>query len=274
MPGSPSALASSKSVALRQEHASLETLTKSNAVATSRLEATQQALVSISDDATNFLGTLFEAKGNPANAAATTTRASEKLASLIGQLNSTHAGEHLFAGINTDVQPISDYFAPGSPAKQAVDAAFLAKFGFAQSDPAVASISATDMQDFLDNEFAAIFDGAGWSSDWSSASDNVSSGRISNGTSIVTGVTANSAPLQKLAMAYTMVSDLGLAKLSAEAYGALIDKATNAVSEGMQGVTDMRTGIGATQQADHRCQRPHVAADGRDRQAHQRARER
>jgi flagellar hook-associated protein 3 FlgL len=238
-----------QSVALRQEHASLETLIASNSVATSRLDATQQSLTSIADDATSFLGILVEAKGNPANANVTKTRAEEKLASLIGQLNTTHNGEHLFAGINTDATPITDYFAAGSPAKQAVDDAFMAHFGFSQSDPAVANITPADMQDFLDNEFSGLFNGSAWSTDWSSASNNVSSSKISAGTTIATGATANNTAMQKLAMAYTMVADLGLPRLSDETYGALIDKATNAVGEGLQGITDMRTQLGATQQS-------------------------
>ena len=240
---------SGQAVALRREHTSLETLISSNAIVVSRLDATQDTLASIGDDATSFLDTLVAAKGNPGNTGATDTRAEEKLASLLGQLNATHSGEYLFAGINTDQAPMGDYFAPGSAARQAVDDAFLAKFGFSQTDPAVSGISATDMQDFIDNEFSALFDASGWSSSWSSASDNVSSGHISNGTALATGVTANNTAVQKVAMAYTMVASLGLAGLSGEASAALIDKATNVLGEGLQGITDMRTRVGATQEA-------------------------
>ncbi len=238
-----------QSVALRQEHASIETLVASNAVAGSRLDATQGALSSIADDATSFLGILVQAKSNPASAGVTQTRAQEKLASFTGQLNTAHNGEYLFAGINSDVAPIADYFAPGSAGKQAVDDAFLAHFGFSQSDPAVANIDAADMQDFLDNDFSALFDSGPWSTAWSSASDTVSSGRIASGTTIATGTTANTAAMRNLAMGYTMVADLGLAQLSDATYSVLMDKAANAVGDGLQGVNDTRTQLGATQQA-------------------------
>ena len=63
------------------------------------------------------------------------TPACANLQSLIGALNVTIDGQYLFAGTNTAVAPITDY-APGSASKSAVDAAFLATFGFAQSSPA------------------------------------------------------------------------------------------------------------------------------------------
>ena len=74
---------------------------------------------------------------------------------------------------------MGDYADPASPAKLAVAAAFQARFGFAQGDPAASSISAADMQDFLDNDFAALFDDPAWSTNWSTASDEPLSTRIS-----------------------------------------------------------------------------------------------
>ena len=42
---------------------------------------------------------------------------------------------YLFAGINTDVKPINDFTATGSPNKAAFDAGFLSFFGFTQERP-------------------------------------------------------------------------------------------------------------------------------------------
>ncbi len=68
---------------------------------------------------------------------------------LTSTLNSSFNGEQLFAGVNTDVKPIADYNAVGSPAKAAFDTAFQTYFGFPQSDPAAANISKPDMTNFL-----------------------------------------------------------------------------------------------------------------------------
>lgn len=237
-----------QSVGLRKEHASLQAIIDSNVLAAGRLDATQQALTSIDDKANGFLAVLIDAKSNAADGNVTAARAEEQLAGLIGQLNSTQAGAYLFAGINTNVAPIAEYTA-GSTPKQAVDDAFLAHFGFSQGDPAAASITAADMQDFLDNDFAALFTGAGWSASWSSASDETMNARISTGLAVSTGVSANIAPVQKLTAAYTMVAHIGMAGMSKAVQDTIVDRAMALTGEAMQGITETRARLGATQES-------------------------
>jgi flagellar hook-associated protein 3 FlgL len=238
-----------QTVALRRDSASLQTLIDSNAVADLRLSTAQGTLGSIASDAQNFLGILISAKDNMTGAAATAQRASEKLASFTGLLNTSQNGEYLFAGINSGAEPISDYSDPASPAKQAVASAFLAHFGFVQNDPAAANITAADMQDFLDNDLAPLFADPAWGTNWSSASDQPVTNRISTAETVTTGVTANDPAMRKLAMAYTMVSDLGLSGLSQAAYGAVIGKAADLVGGAIDAVTSTQAQLGYSQQA-------------------------
>lgn len=238
-----------QTVALRQEMATLQTLMDSNAVAGSRLSTTQAILGEISADAQTFLGILIDAKSDPGSAAVTRAHAGEQLASLIGKLNSAQNGEYLFAGVNTNVKPVADYADPGSAAKQAVANAFLARFGFPQTDPAASGITAADMQDFLDTDFSALFDDPAWPANWSTASDQSISSRISTSQTVPTGATANDAAMRKLAMLYTMVSDLGLSGLSADAYGAVIETATGLLGGVIQGVTSTQAQLGYSEQA-------------------------
>jgi flagellar hook-associated protein 3 FlgL len=238
-----------QTVALRRDSASLQTLMDSNAVADLRLSTTQGTLGNIASDAQGFLGVLVAAKGDTTNAAATAKRAGEKLASLTGMLNTSQNGEYLFAGVNTGEKPFSDYSDPASAAKQAVADAFAAHFGFAQNDPAAANITAADMQDFVDNDLAPLFDDPAWGVNWSSASDQPVTNRISTAETVTTGVTANDPAMRKLAMAYTMVSDLGLSGLSKAAYGVVIGKATDLVGGGIDGVTSTQAQLGYSQQA-------------------------
>jgi flagellar hook-associated protein 3 FlgL len=237
-----------QTVALRQEHASLQTIIDSNAMASSRLNATQAALGTISEEAHQFLAVLVEAASSASNGDVTMARAQEKLASMIGELNATHSGEHLFAGINTSVAPLGDYEA-GSAAKQAVDDAFVARFGFTQSDPAAATISAADMRDFLDNDFAALFDDTGWATNWSTASDEVMQARISTGATVATGVTANQPAMRNLVMSYTMVAEINLQNLSEGARSVLVDKATSLVGSSIHEITQTQAHLGSAQQS-------------------------
>ena len=78
---------------------------------------------------------------------------SNSLSTMISMANQSANGEFLFAGINTDVQPLADYNET-SAAKAAFDTAFTAYFGFAPTDTAnTATIAATgtapSMEDFI-----------------------------------------------------------------------------------------------------------------------------
>jgi flagellar hook-associated protein 3 FlgL len=238
-----------RTVALRSERESLQTLIDTNAVARLRLSTTQETLDGISSDAQAFLSILVDAKSNPASASVTRDRAEEKLSSFIAKLNSTLSGEYLFAGINTNEKPLGDYSDPASPAKVAVANAFMTRFGIAQTDPAVSSISAADIQDFLDNEFSALFDDPAWSTNWSTASDEATRIRISTSEIVPSGAVAGDPAMRKIAMVYTMVSDLGLPQLSSGAYTVLVDKAIGTLGSAIQGVTTTQAGLGYSEQA-------------------------
>ena len=238
-----------RTVALRSERESLQTLIDTNSVASLRLSTTQQMLLGISADAQSFLGILVDARSDAASAAVTRDRASEKLSAFVAKLNSTLSGEYLFAGINTNVKPVGDYSAPASPAKLAVDNAFLARFGIAQTDPAISSISAADMQSFLDNEFSALFDDPAWSTNWSTASAQSTEIRISTSETVNSGAVAGDPAMRKIAMVYTMVSDLGLPQLSAGAYSVLVEKATGLLGNAIQGITTTQARLGYSEQA-------------------------
>src|SRR6185369_14429555 len=126
--------------------------------------------------------------------------------------------------------------------------AFTAKFGMSPSDAAVASISSSDMQDFLDNEFADLFSDPNWSNNWSSASDKPVTSRISRTEIAATSTTANYDTFRKLTQAYAMVNGLGFTNLSAATQQAVVQKATNLVGEATGGLTKVQSFLGVTQQ--------------------------
>ncbi len=73
-------------------------------------------------------------------------------------MNTEVGGAYVFGGINSSVAPIAAYAqTPPSAAQNAVEAAFQRAFGFPVTSPSVSSITGTQMQSFLSNQFAGLF---------------------------------------------------------------------------------------------------------------------
>jgi flagellar hook-associated protein 3 FlgL len=219
----------------------LDTAVGSNHLTSTRLEQTVSSLDALTQSANSFLEQLVVGRAANAPLAA---RASSALSVFIDQANASDGNVYLFGGINSAVPPIADY---DVAAKAAVDAAFLARFGVPQSDPSIDQIAAVDMIDFIDNEFADLFADPDWGTTWSSASDQVIRSRISTAQTVETSVSANEPAMRKLAMIYTMVSELGIDGLSEETRGAILDKAVGMLSDAFSGLTILGMDIGVTQ---------------------------
>ncbi len=225
----------------------LHAISQTNDVVASRLDATQASLDSIVQTAKDFRSALILAQKD-GSAAALQSEATTSLSTFIATLNTTAAGEYVFGGVNTDIAPIVDYFAtPPAANKQALDAQFLATFGMPQSNPVVSSITASQMQSFLNGSFANLFAPGNWTAGWSNASSQTIQSRISLSQTQVTSVTANDPALQKLAAAYTMVSDLGLGGLSTPAYETVVQNAIQYVDDAITGLIQVQASVGVMQ---------------------------
>ncbi|MEZ0304838.1 MAG: flagellar hook-associated family protein [Hyphomicrobiaceae bacterium] len=238
-----------QTVSLRQEHSRLQSITDSNGLVASRLDASQAALKAFAEGAQSFLGQLVVARNSDTAAATIEGQAKAALAGFTDLANTTFNGVALFAGINTDVKPITDY-ASSPPAANAlaVANAFTTAFGISQSNAAVASITPAAMQTFLDGAFANLFDPTAWSGTWSAAADQNTKSRISTSELVETSVNANDEAFRKLASAYTMLADLGTANLSQTTYQAIVDKATLVVGDALQGITALQAKLGSVQE--------------------------
>lgn len=238
-----------EAVSLRSQYNRLNAIMDTNALVSSRLDVTQAGLDDLLSTAENFLSTLVGIADNSGSAAVAQGEAKAGLELLTARLNTQLNGSYIFAGLNTDVPPMADYF--GTPAgtnKAGVDAAFAAHFGFPQDDPGVAGITAADMQAFLDTDFAALFDDPNWDTEWSSASDQSIRSRISTSELTETSISANEKAFRQLAEAYTMVADLGTSDLGEAAYQAVVDKATSLLGEAVSGLTDLMARNGSAQE--------------------------
>jgi flagellar hook-associated protein 3 FlgL len=217
-------------------------------VVATRLSATDSAMTDMLSTAQSFLNNLVADQNGTTSGQVMQQQAASSLQSLTSDLNTTVDQQYVFAGINSDVKPIADYAqTPPSAAQQAVANAFSAAFGTSQSGTGATNISATDMQSFLGTQFAGLFTGSAWTSNWSSASSQSTRSRITPSELVNTSVTANEPAMQKLAMAYTMVSDLGLSNLSQGAAQAVISTATQTVTSAISELTDLQASVGTMQ---------------------------
>jgi flagellar hook-associated protein 3 FlgL len=236
-------------VDLRQKTAELAALRDSNDTAALRLSTSQAALKQMQDTADKTLTTITSLPEDK-RAAALKDMATAQLASLTGLLNTSAGGQFVFGGTNTARGPMSAYATnPASPAKTAVDAAFLAGFGVAQGSSGAGSISASAMSSFLDGSFKDLFNDASWDANWSDAGTAPLTNRISLSETVQTSVTANATPLRKLAMAYVMASDLGTANLSAAAQAVVTERVASLLGEASKGLTTMQADLGRSQAA-------------------------
>ena len=233
-----------RAVSIRGELNRIDTFISTNQSASTRLEVTENALSGLVQGAEDFLAALLATKqGSERGTAVEAAKAA--MASAEELLRSSVGGDYVFSGINASVPPVESYYAnPTSLSKQQIDAEFLGVFGVAQTNVAVSGITGAQMQSFLDNEFAAEFNTANWAANWSQASDQNMTSRISYSTVVETSVSANDSSIRALMQAYTMVADLGGDGLNQEAYAVVADAAISKIGEAIFGLNDLRTSVG------------------------------
>lgn len=237
------------SISMRQDMDQIQAIQGSNNLVLNRLSASQSALDTLAKSTSNFLSSLITAQTAATSQDTLIQSAKAGMQTLQDQLNASLDGQYLFAGINSDVQPMEDFFGtPPSAGAQAITAAFTAKFGMSPDDPNVSSISPNDMSDFLNNEFADLFSDANWSSTWSAASDKPVSSRISRNQIIDTSVTADNGTFRSLGEAFAMISGLGFANLNSGTQQVIISKARDLTGDVTGGLTQVQSALGVTQQ--------------------------
>ena len=195
-----------QSISLSRDVDRLGALIDSNGLVSSRLASTQASLVQLTDIANDLMPALTTALSGTIDQTIPRNQAKSALSTITSILNTTQNGEYLFAGINTDHKPLADFDAPGSTARAAFETAFQATFGFPITDPLAAGITVQQVNDFMDQLEADEFDGAGWGNNWSSASDQEISARITLSETSKASISANEDGIKKLVMAAAFTS--------------------------------------------------------------------
>ncbi|MEM5494496.1 flagellar hook-associated family protein [Hoeflea sp. AS16] len=239
----------SNSVTLNSDVSRLQAILDSNALVTQRLSASQSALDLMADAAQQMMGAFIAVSGSDdANRLLIAQRDVETaLGEFTVAANTSSNGEYLFAGINTNTQPLQDFLTAGSPPKVAFDALFVSKFGFAQDDPLASTISVADMQDFLDNYLEPAFSGTDWNTNWSSASDTNISSRIKINEVVESSTNTNTAGMRNFAMAAVIGVELLNSPISAEVRASLNDSAIKYAGAAATGIDNERSMLGVSE---------------------------
>jgi len=238
-----------QSFALRQAIDQINSFTSTNSIVSTELNATQGALTSVASNGSAFANALLTAQSTGGDPALLQQNAASSLATFTSLMNTESGGSFVFAGQNIGSQPLQDFNqTPPSAAQTALDTAFQSAFGVSVGSPTASAITPAQMQQFLGNQFAALFDDTAWKSDWSSADDQPNSAKISANQTITSSVSANDPSFRQMATAMTMVAGLGIGSLSESTRQTVIAAATQAMQSGLQGLTSVQASFGLAQQ--------------------------
>lgn len=226
-------------VSFRQDVMRLTSITTSNDIASLRLDQTQAALKEMSDQASKFQQSVLAYLGQISNGQLVSEDARAGMTAFIDKLNTTSDGAYLFAGINSDVKPMTGYFGEAAQANVQAAVATLGPPG---------AITPAAMQTFLDGPFAALFDDPAWGTDWSQASDTNVRSRISTTEMIDTSTNANAQPFRNMMEAFSMLTELGQLQLSSDTLKVVAQKASQLVTTGVTGLSSMQAVLGVAEQ--------------------------
>ncbi|WP_183900269.1 flagellar hook-associated family protein [Rhizobium metallidurans] len=262
-----------KSVNFTAEVTRIKALQGSNSVVSGRLEASQLGLTSMKTAGDALVSKLTALQGSQDKTSITVAMqsAGDALSSLMDTGNSMLNGEYLFSGINTDVQPLTDQSTTATAAIQANLDAWASSLGKTKSE-----LTGDEMDTFISNFVEPMFSqdtlnatstplpfppiGVGaptpplayvtppaWA-DWSSASNQNMTSRISNSETVTSSTNSNSEGMRYFALASMTVSALAGVGLSGDALAMTTSKAIGFAAQGTTGIVTQASQLGLSQE--------------------------
>ncbi|WP_431321419.1 flagellar hook-associated family protein [Rhizobium sp. YTU87027] len=262
-----------KSVNFTSEISRITALKGSNSVVSARMEASQLGLDSMKTAGDSLVSKLTALQGSQDQTSITvaTQSATDALSQLMDTGNSMLNGEYLFSGINTDVQPMTDQSTAATTAIQTNLEAYASGLGKNVSD-----LTGTEMDTFITDFVQPMFSqdtfdatsspasfppsGAptpvapaayvtppAWG-DWSSASSQNMTSRISNSEVVTSSTNSNSDGMRYFALASITVSALAGQGLSADALGTVTSKAIGYAAQATTGIVTQASQLGLSQE--------------------------
>ncbi len=237
----------SRSLNLQREIDRLNSMKSTNSVVTQRLSGSQGALETMAKAAEKVRDTLVTYKGNDAASQLKIqkTEIMGALQTFTAAANTSFNGEFLFSGINTDAKPFADYTAT-SAAKTAFDTAF-ASFKSANGITSDDQITAAQMTTFITGLEASFMDttpGGYWDTNWSNASSQNMTSRISASEVIESSTNANTKGFRMFALASVISAELMDKNITPAARAAVGTAALDYVEKGIAGLNGERSSLG------------------------------
>ncbi|MFB2549649.1 flagellar hook-associated family protein [Ensifer soli] len=241
-----------RSINLQRELSRMQTLKDTNSIVTQRLSGSQDALATMVEAAEKVRDTLVSFRGNDAVDKLSIQKADIQSAMTLftAAANTSLNGEYLFAGINTDVRPLADYNDPAGSAAKATYQAALSGFMAAQVPPltAMKDFTGDQMKDFITNTLEPMFlGGAQWDADWSNASSQNMTSRISTTEVIQSSTNVNSDAVRKFALANVIAGELLDTDIPSVVRASVSDMAMGYVSEAITGLNAERSALGVSE---------------------------
>ncbi len=243
----------SLNVNLTRDVSRIDSILSSNSIANQRMTSSQTALTDMGSQAQKLMDQLVALRGNTDSNSITLTQqiATSSLSNVIASGNTMVNGEYLFAGTNTDVQPMTDNSAAVNTQIQADLSTYASGLYPAASPPsaAVGQLTAAQIKSFITTNVEPKFTtDSNWAS-WSSASDQNMTSRISNSEVIETSTNSNSSGMRYMALASTVVNALTSMSpgLSQDALNGVTDQAISYSRQAIDGLNNQASQLGLSQ---------------------------
>ncbi|KQV68356.1 flagellar hook-associated family protein [Rhizobium sp. Root1220] len=262
-----------KSVNFTSEISRIAALKGSNSVVNMRLEASQLGLNNMKKAGDDLVSKLTALQGSQDKTSLTVAvqSAGDALSSLMDTGNSMVNGEYLFSGINTDVQPLNSQANAATTAIQTN----LTAYASGLNKP-VNALTGAEMNTFITNFVQPMFTqdtfngtstpvafpppGAptpvapaayvtppAWG-DWSNASNQNMTSRISNSEVVTSSTNANSEGMRYFALASITASALVSQGLSSDGMSAVTSKAIGYAAQATSGIVTQASQLGLSQE--------------------------
>ncbi|MET0169946.1 MAG: flagellar hook-associated family protein [Aliihoeflea sp.] len=231
-----------QSISLDRDIARLQNIKDTNALVSSRMAASQEAMAQVHSDAQTFMNTLTTSLGGTLDAKVLQSQASAMLSTVASAVNTTVGGEFIFAGTNTDVRPFNDFLAPDSPSRAAMNEWF-GDYLDSIGNPDPSTLTPAQVGEFLD-QLEVNMSADSWKPSFSQASDQQITSRITLNETAQTSVTVDEIGVRQLVMAAAAVLTLSEAGIGRDAARTVNERAMGWTSQGMSEMTSSRASLG------------------------------
>ena len=227
---------------VKNDITNIERLYDTNNRVMTRMSMAQSGLKQLNTIAQEVVNAIGLTLGDDSQKGAVATSAQNAVMELTSVLNRQADGIYLFAGDNADTQPVIEY--EGTALQAAFDTAFQTYFGFPKTDAATAGITAAQVNDFITTVAEPLFLGAGWTTNVSSASDNLQKARVEDGQTVDVSVSANEDAFQQIAIGSILASEFYQTEIGGEGLFAVGEYASETVATAISGLTKIQGQLG------------------------------